>query len=60
LKITAIKKDSTCSTEKIQDYLSQKLCQGITIKKTLPKDIETKGFKHTIKNGVLEIIFNKK
>jgi len=46
--------------EKIQDYLNQKLYQGITIKKTLPKFINSKKFSYTLKNGVLEIIFNKK
>jgi len=48
------------SSEGIQDYLIQKLHQEIFIKKILPKFINTKKFTHTMKNGVLEIIFNKK
>jgi len=46
--------------EKVQPYLNEKLYQGIFIKKTLPRFIIPKKFKHTINNGVLEIIFNKK
>ena len=60
LQIQASKKGSTCSAEKVRDYLTQKLCNGITIQKVLPSYINPKGFKQSIKNGVLEIIFNKK
>jgi len=48
------------SSEGIQDYLIQKLHQEIFIKKILPKFINTKKFTYTMKNGVLEIIFDKK
>ncbi len=48
------------SNEGVQDYLIQKLHQEISIKKILPKFINTKKFTHTMKNGVLEIIFDKK
>ena len=44
----------------VQNYLIQKLNNGLFIKKNLPNFIKTKNFKHTIKNGVLEIIFVKK
>jgi len=46
--------------EKMQNYLSQRLAHGIFIKKSLPNFIKTKNFNHTFKNGVLEIVFNKK
>ena len=44
----------------VQNYLIQKLNNGLFIKKNLPNFIKTKNFKHTIKNGVLEIVFIKK
>ena len=44
----------------VQNYLIQKLNNGLFIKKNLPNFIKTKNFKYTIKNGVLEIIFVKK
>jgi len=44
----------------VQNYLIQKLNEGLFIKKSLPNFIKTKNFKHTIKNGVLEIVFIKK
>ncbi|GEM_PF-949383 len=46
--------------EGIQDYLHQKLRQGLVIRRELPNFVSNKGFSHTIKNGVLEIVFNKK
>lgn len=46
-------------TEGIQEYLAQKLKQGNFIKKMLPSFIKTKNFSQTIRNGVLEITFNK-
>lgn len=58
LEIKATKKN--CDIEKIQNYLSQKLCRGIFIKKILPNALETKGFKHTVRNGILEVVFSKK
>ena len=48
------------SIGEVQNYLIQKLNNGLFIKKNLPNFIKTKNFKHTIKNGVLEIIFIKK
>jgi len=47
-------------TESVQEYLIPKLHKGITINKTLPKIINPKKFSYTIKNGILEIVFNKK
>jgi len=46
--------------ENIQDYLTQKLHRGFSIQKTLPESINVKKSSHTMKNGVLEITFNKK
>ncbi len=46
--------------EEVQNYLIQKLNEGLFIKKSLPNFIKTKNFKHTIKNGILEIVFIKK
>ena len=48
------------STGEVQDYLIEKLNNGLFIKKRLPNFIKTKNFKHTLKNGVLEIVFIKK
>ena len=47
-------------TSEVQNYLIQKLNEGLFIKKNLPNFIKTKNFKHTVKNGVLEIVFIKK
>lgn len=46
--------------ENIQDYLIKKLKKEVLIKKSLPDLVKIKNFKHTFKNGVLEIMFNKK
>ena len=46
--------------EEIQNYLSQKLSQNIFIKKTLPKFVNSKKFTYTVRNGILEISFDKK
>ena len=48
------------SIGEVQNYLIQKLNNGLFIKKNLPNFIKTKNFKHTVKNGVLEIVFIKK
>ena len=48
------------SIGEIQNYLIQKLNDGFFIKKNLPNFIKTKNFKHTVKNGVFEIVFIKK
>ena len=55
--IVQVKKKGEC---KMQDYLSKKLCRGETIKKTLAPYLDVKNFKHSIKNGVLEVKFEKK
>ena len=55
LKITAKKLDA----ENIQDYLHQKLKQGVSIEKKLPDFVNLKKFSKTMKNGVLEIVFDK-
>jgi HSP20 family molecular chaperone IbpA len=56
IKIKAQKKD----LENIPDYLSRKLSKGFLIKKKLPKFINFKKFSKTMKNGILEVVFNKK
>ena len=48
------------SIEGIPNYLIEKFKNGFFIKKNLPNFIKTKNFKHTVKNGVLEIVFIKK
>ena len=48
------------SIGEIQNYLIEKLNNGLFIKKKLPDFIRTKNFKHTVKNGILEIVFIKK
>jgi HSP20 family molecular chaperone IbpA len=58
INIKANKKD--CETEGVRNYLSEKLCNGLHIRKTLPNFVLTKGFKPSMKNGVLELKFNKK
>ena len=46
--------------EGVQDYLMQKLQQGVLYRKTLPLFLNSKRFSSTMKNGVLEIAFEKK
>ena len=56
LEIIAQKK----SSDGIQPYLTNKLQQGVYIKKILPNFIDTRNFSYTVKNGVLEIVFISK
>jgi HSP20 family molecular chaperone IbpA len=56
LEIRAQKKNG----EKMQDYLMQKLHKGIFVKKNLPDFVNPKKFSHTMKNGILEVIFDRK
>ena len=51
-----VKKKSECP---MQEYLSQKLCGGEKIVKTLPEIANHKIYEHTFKNGILEIEFEK-
>lgn len=46
--------------ENVQDYLSQKLRHGIYFKKHLPNFVNHKKFNWTLKNGILEVSFDKK
>lgn len=46
--------------EGVQDYLMQKLQHGVLYNKTLPSFMNSKKFSFTMKNGVLEIAFEKK
>lgn len=45
--------------ENIQDYLNQKLKRGVVLQKTIPDFVDSKKFSQTMKNGVLEIVFDK-
>ncbi len=56
LEITAKKSNK----EEVQDYLHQKLNQALSINKNLPSFISPKKFSYTMKNGVLEIVFDKR
>jgi HSP20 family protein len=56
LEIRAQKNDR----EEVQTYLAPKLSKGFFIRKTLPKFINPKRFSHTMRNGILEVVFNKK
>ena len=55
IEITAQKNN----LENIKEYLAQKLSKGLRYKRTLPDFINPKKFDCTIKNGILEIIFQK-
>ena len=55
LEIIAKKRNSV----EVQNYLTQKLNTGFFINKNLPSFIKTKNFKHTVKNGILELVFMK-
>lgn len=55
LEVTAQKS----TRENVQDYLHRKLRQGLHIKKRIPNFISPKKFKHTMRNGILEIMFSK-
>ncbi len=59
-ELDILARKNNCEIEKVQDYLTKKLCNGIVIKKRLPKFVSSKNFKHTIRNGILEVTFSKK
>ena len=48
------------NTENVQTYLSQKLKRGVCFKKLIPQAANSNKFNYTFKNGVLEIIFDRK
>ena len=56
LEISAKKEN----VEGVQEYLKNKLSNGKIIRKKLPEIVNAKKFKHTFKNGILEIIFDKR
>lgn len=56
IEISAKKKETT----QIQDYFLNKLTEGIFLRKQLPSFVDSKKFKYTFKNGILEVSFNKK
>lgn len=45
--------------ENIQDYLNQKLRQGLSIKKSLPSSANASKISYYVNNGILEIVFDK-
>ncbi len=47
------------SASQVQEYLLPRLRQGITIKKTLPADLDPKSLSYSYKHGILEVQFNK-
>ncbi len=53
IEITAKRKDP----DGMKEYLSQKLARGIHYKSNIPKFINSKKFKYSVKNGILEIVF---
>jgi HSP20 family protein len=56
LSIRATKKCSEC----VESYIAKRLNSGIRIQKTLPKMVNTKKFDFSFKNGILEVVFDKK
>lgn len=55
LEIQAHKQSAT----KAQEYLAQRLKKGSTIRKTLPGNVLVKSMKHTVRNGIVEVRFDK-
>lgn len=45
--------------EKMQKYLNKKLKEGTSISKKLPDFVNPNKFSYTMKNGILEIVFQK-
>ncbi len=56
IEISARKKE----TSQVQGYFLTKLSEGIFLRKQLPSFVDSKKFKYTFKNGILEVSFNKK
>ena len=48
------------NVEEIKEYLAQKLAAGMHYTRILPEFINQKNFEYTLKNGILEIKFDKK
>ena len=46
--------------ENTQNYLIPKLKHGVKIKKIIPSSANAKKFSYTFKNGILEVVFEKK
>ncbi|MEK6824308.1 MAG: Hsp20/alpha crystallin family protein [Nanoarchaeota archaeon] len=42
-----------------KEYLAEKLAQGLKYKRTLPEGIAVKKYAESMKNGILELIFDK-
>lgn len=47
------------NVEGIKEYLAQKLSAGLRYARKLPDSINPKNFEYTLKNGILEIKFDK-
>lgn len=56
LEIRAVKNESDSS----QSYLLPKLQRGVFYKRTLPEFVNPRKFNYKMKNGVLELVFEKK
>jgi len=56
LEVRALKKDF----EDVKEYLVERFSQGVSFKKNLPENADTKDFNYTIANGILEIKFKRK
>lgn len=59
LEIKVKKNEDSCISDNVKNYLIQKLCQGLIVRKHLPEFINSRNFSYSMKNGVLEIIFIK-
>ena len=46
--------------EDVQQYLARRLGKGVYFKKNLPNFINFKKFNYTFKNGILEVVFEKR
>lgn len=56
IEITAQKK----ILDGVKEYLAQKLSQGSQYKRNLPDFVNPKKFSHSLRNGILEVCFEKK
>ena len=56
IEITAQKK----ILDGVKEYLAQKLLQGAHYKRNLPDFINPKKFSHNLRNGILEVCFEKR
>jgi len=60
LNIEASKGKEKMEKENVVSYLKEKLSQRLSIVKPLPKNVNPKNFKSTVRSGILEVIFAKR